>query len=815
MRQLGFWLRWSGRDLRSRWVQVAAIAFIIALGSGFYSGLSSTSAWRRQSYDGSYRQSEMYDLRLTLVTGSYLPADQLRSIASGIPSAAQVAGSSVRLVGPVQVDASTPDRTIIVPGSVVGLDLSSGSGVSSLSVMAGRGLTPADDTSDTVLLDPHFAEFYGLPPTGTITVSGDHRVDYAGTGLTPEYFVVMGPGGHQASAADYAVLFASLGTAQSLLGQPGQVNDLVLRVAPGTDVEQVRTEIDEAMAAAAPTVGYDWTVGADDPGRQELYHGVDSTQQLYTIFAALLLAGAAFGAFNLTVRIVEAQRREIGVAMALGTPRSRIAVRPLLLGLEVATLGAVLGIGIGLLVDVLFGHVIRQFQPLPVWDLSFQLDAFVRGAALGIVLPFVAVIIPVWSAVRVQPIDAIRTSAASARGVGLSPRLARLRIPGNSIAQLPIRNVLRSPRRSVLTALGIAAAITVLVALLGMVDSFYATIDTSRDIYVAGTDRAIITLDRFRLVNEPDVQAIRDSPVVDQSTTDIEVLGSVSSGDRSLDLVINVLDLQEGIWAPPISAGSPVNPDGGTGVVLTSRAAHDLGVGVGDTVTLHHPRREGATSYTFVDSQVPVVGITSMPLRYLSFMDESQPDLMQLQGVTNVMTVTPAAGVTPDEFIRTLYGLPGVGSVQTPSATVEAVSKQLGEILGILRIVDGALLLLAALIAFNSTSINLDERAREQATMFAFGLPVRTVLAIAVTESVITGVAGTLLGIVAGRALLTWMITRMLPGIVPDIGIIDHLAGRTVWLALGLGVLAVSVAPMLSYRRLARMDVSSTLRVME
>ncbi|MGZ4758972.1 MAG: ABC transporter permease, partial [Acidimicrobiales bacterium] len=145
MRRLAFWLRWSGRDLRNRWVQVAAIALIIALGSGFYSGLSSTSAWRRQSYDASYRESLMYDLRLTLSTGSYLPAEQLRSIVAGIPSADQVAGSTVRLVGPVQVDASTADRTIIVPGTVVGIDLSTADQVSTLSTQAGRGLTPDDD----------------------------------------------------------------------------------------------------------------------------------------------------------------------------------------------------------------------------------------------------------------------------------------------------------------------------------------------------------------------------------------------------------------------------------------------------------------------------------------------------------------------------------------------------------------------------------------------------------------------------------------------------------------------------------------------
>ncbi len=43
------WLRWSWRDLRARWLQIGAIAGIIAIGSGVYSGLGSTAAWRTTS----------------------------------------------------------------------------------------------------------------------------------------------------------------------------------------------------------------------------------------------------------------------------------------------------------------------------------------------------------------------------------------------------------------------------------------------------------------------------------------------------------------------------------------------------------------------------------------------------------------------------------------------------------------------------------------------------------------------------------------------------------------------------------------------
>ena len=57
---------------------------------------------------------------------------------------------------------------------------------------------------------------------------------------------------------------------------------------------------------------------------------------------------------------------------------------------------------------------------------------------------------------------------------------------------------------------------------------------------------------------------------------------------------------------------------------------------------------------------------------------------------------------------------------------------------------------LALLIAFNSSAIGIDERRRENATMLAFGITnVRTVV-LAVAESLIIGVLGTLVGLAGG-----------------------------------------------------------------
>ena len=86
------------------------------------------------------------------------------------------------------------------------------------------------------------------------------------------------------------------------------------------------------------------TLGTDETAHRVLYKDAEGDQQLWTIFALLMLVGAAFAAFNLISRVVEAERREIGIGMALGMPTWTLAVRPLLLGVQIAVVGVVLGL---------------------------------------------------------------------------------------------------------------------------------------------------------------------------------------------------------------------------------------------------------------------------------------------------------------------------------------------------------------------------------------------------------------------------------------------------------------------------------------
>jgi putative ABC transport system permease protein len=124
-------------------------------------------------------------------------------------------------------------------------------------------------------------------------------------------------------------------------------------------------------------------------------------------------------------------------------------------------------------------------------------------------------------------------------------------------------------------------------------------------------------------------------------------------------------------------------------------------------------------------------------------------------------------------------------------------------------------LLLAILIAYNTANIAMDERRREHATMAAFGAPYRTIMRMAVVESIILGVIATVVGAILGFGLLLYIVEVIFPMTSPDLGLVITFTPTSVLTVIILGVIAVGLAPLLTFRRLRRTDIPSTLRVME
>ena len=88
-------------------------------------------------------------------------------------------------------------------------------------------------------------------------------------------------------------------------------------------------------------------------------------------------------------------------------------------------------------------------------------------------------------------------------------------------------------------------------------------------------------------------------------------------------------------------------------------------------------------------------------------------------------------------------------------------------------------------------------------------------LGVVVKESVLVGIVATIIGLVGGVVFLQWMLTSLATTTLPDVGIDVYLSPTTIVIAAIVGIASVAATPLFLVRRLRRMNLPGTLRVVE
>ena len=768
------------------------------------------NTWRALSNDASYEAANTFDLRVSLGAGGFAERGAMLAALNDVASS-YVSDAEERLILPAQVSVDADSGAVLVPGRIVGVDLRNGGpSVNSLHPALGRGLTAADAGQDVIVLERNFAKFYDLPAQGEAVLSGGAPVSYVGHALSPEYFLVITPEGGLLGQANFAAAFTSIETAQRIAGADGRVNDLVMTLSPASDAGAVARALEDRFAE----MGGEVSRRMDDPSIRLMVEDVEGDRQFNTVLAAIVFGGAALAAFNLAGRVVDAQRREIGVGMALGVPTPLIALRPLMFSAQVALLGVVFGLILGIAIARALGAYFTDFLPLPDWRTPFQIGPFAIAAAAGFAVPFIATLAPVWAGTRVAPIDAIKTGHLAARSGGLAWILAKMKIPGGALAQIPFRSVARSPRRTLLTCVAVGAVVAVMVAMFGLLNSFTDALarieaETAGD----SPNRVEATFGALHREDSPVVQSVVGAETAARAEVGIRVGAALAANGAEFPVLLQLSDWDGGLWRPNVVSGS-LNSRA-PGIAISKTAADALGAGVGDLATIRHPAANAAGGFGLRETELPIIAVHAHPMRTNVHADISSRAALGLDGLANFAQAIPAPGASVDDLKREAFALPGVGSVQKATVVSEALGDQFAQYTFILAFIVAAVAVLALLIAYNTASISMDERRREHATMFAFGVRVRAVLGMAMLESAVLGVISTLLGLAGGWLLLRWIMESLMPRTFPEMGVEMVLTPAALAIVAAVGALSVTLAPALTVRRLVRMDVPSTLRVME
>ena len=816
-------LKWSFRDLKQRKIQVLAIAIILGLGTGLYTGLSSSTPWRERGFEESNKDLNMFDLKMNLLPGSWILQSELSSTLQNLSHKDWIDAQEYRVNFPTTVNASTSNQTILVNGRVIGINISDGSqnlDVNGIHITDGRHIKPLETEDNVCLVEYNFADYYDLKPKNQpLTIAGGIELSFIGTALTPEYFMVAEEN-LVFGQSSFAALFIPLETAQGILQQTiglplGYVNEVVFLLKPEANVEEFISELDDYFQEYFPFITFEFIEKEDYPAYKFLKEDISGDQELYYIFSFLILIIAAFGAYNLISRVVNSQRREIGVNMALGVTPRQIASRYLLFSLEIALGGIIFGYIFALIMGNRFGEVILAITPFHVWEEWLVTDLFFQGTLLGILIPFIASIVPIWRATRMQPIHAIQTGAKVGTGKGISPFLTWIRLPGSIFIQFPIRNISRNLRRAVSTLTGIALAICVLVAVLGFVDGADFLLESEQEVIKGNSEgRVDVILNNLYNTSQPPVTNITEDTDVRLAVPMIQIPVTMHGAHDSYDIVLRCFNFSNQIWTPEtIREAEPYNLT--SGIIISQEAARDLKIDIGDKITLEHPYRKSALQYSRKNTTFHVIGIQNSKIRFWAFSDISNDQIFNVTGLANAVMILPKHGITESTIQKNFFNLQGYSGVQSVVKLVKVYEELIEMFKSFFDVIQYVVLILALLLVYNTTTVNIDERTRELATMAAFGTPIRTSSLILMVESMILGFLGTIAGFFLFAPFVVKVLEARVDEAMNEIWLTAFLYPESIIIVLLIGIVLVTLTPLLSIRKLIKMDLPSALRVIE
>ncbi len=496
----------------------------------------------------------------------------------------------------------------------------------------------------------------------------------------------------------------------------------------------------------------------------------EKVENIAGIFPVFFIFVAALVALASMTRMVDEDRIQIGTFKALGYSRGRIMSKYLIYCCLASIIGCIGGIlcGFALLPSV-FWRAYETMYQLPSLSLGFSWVFAV--AVFGIAL--LGTVLVTWGACRnslkEKPSNLMQPKAPKPGKRILLERVGFLWKPLKFKWKATIRNIFRYKKNMILTIVSVMGCTALILTGFGLNDSVNAVtqlqygkvllydtvIEYTGD--VADADGAL-----REFIGGSEQEGEKYLPVYMESGRLILGEGSGASSE-TVDLYVVEDDSQFNSFVSlherKNSAIIKTSEEAGS-VVLPENIAIVYGIGAGDTIYYSH---SGGTPVAVKVSAV----CENYTGSYVYIGKTAYESLFGAVESHNVLLVkSGAAESETDEITKEILSGNGTNGVEVQSVeftyssqeTMEGLSSTMGLVIAILVISAGAL---AAIVLYNLTNINIDERRREIATLRVLGYRKWEVAGYIYRESAILTIAGTLFGLLLGMLLHLFIIDRV------------------------------------------------------
>jgi len=610
-----------------------------------------------------------------------------------------------------------------------------------------------------------------------------------------------------------AALYARADDAMYLVGVPGYT-DLWFRF---KDFPTAEDQIDSVVNWIATETPYT-PVGSviEDPAQSGLLEGAQMIGSIMSFLAITALLVSGFLVINVISTIVMEQKRQIGVMKALGATRFDHLVIYAGLALVYGILGVIPGVLVGVPAGNVLAHALAPELNTVLEGFQISPSAIILGILLGLLIPVLAALPPVFNASRIRILDAITDLGINAAyGKGLLPRLIK-RLPLPVTVRQGLSNLTLKKARMAFTVITLALAVGAFMGLFSAFSQLARTLDQFRASY--NVQVAIMPLEARHPDEIKHLIAAHFADTVQSITPgfqlEVEFEGYIPQAFAGSTGQITAYgyDRNNPAFRFNLRDGSLISSENAaSGIILSTRLADSMHKNVGDRVTMQVP---GARA------EFEIVGIVEFPFDQAWMQWET---LAQLSGYEAEGVVYPQmyfinttdSAATADNLdqilseINEVFALAGIPVLSINFVQmIDEVTQRYTSFQVIFQLVALLIALVGALGLVITLSMSVFERQKEIGVMRSVGASSAAVAAQFVTEGMTVGVIAWI-----GGVPLMLGLEYALIQITGFEGVLQlELTPSAIFIGLGGVLLLTFAASLIPALSAARKTVSNILR---
>ena len=546
------------------------------------------------------------------------------------------------------------------------------------------------------------------------------------------------------------------------------------------------------------------------------YSSFDSNSSIISniakIFPVFFFLIAALVCMTTMTRMVDEQRTQIGILKALGYSNAAVVGKYMFYSGSAALLGAVTGFFIGCKVfPAAIWHAYTMMYDFTD-DVAYIIDP--RLGIISIAASLLCSMGATWAAIaadfRVAPSDLIRPKAPPAGKRILLERIGPLWNRISFLYKVSIRNIFRDKKRFLMMVIGISGCTALLIAGMGIRTTISRVADHQYN-EISLYDFTIMFSKNMKESRQSDfMEEMKDSGITDENVKFMHQgeMTLLTGKNSSMDITCVAIDGDDFSRFVDLhdKNGNIAFPGPGEAVIV-SKLQHDYGIDPGDTITLREDYRE---------IELKVSGVAENYVYDTIYMStDTYEQAMGRAGDVKAAYVKLDDGSSEDEIRAAATA--AANYENTAAVTVNAdvkdnVARMMKSLDAVVYVVILSAALLAFIVLYNLTNINITERVREIATIKVLGFHRIEVSQYVFRENLFLTAIAAVVGIPAGKWLLRFVIDNI---VVKMIYFEPRLTNTDLVMAVVLTFVFAFVVNLAMQKRLANVSMTESLKSVE